>query len=75
MYNKAEHSGGRMAATFRILGIIAIIILALFIASIFKLPWPVNIIIGGLILFSFIVVVTYDLLSRRTEKNTGQTDE
>ncbi|MFC2014994.1 hypothetical protein ACFLUP_03280 [Chloroflexota bacterium] len=64
-----------MSAIINAFKIIALIIIAFFIASIFKLPWPANIIIGGLILISFVIIIIYDFLSRRRKSNNGETGE
>jgi len=75
MYNKAGNLENMMTVVFKILRFIAILIIAFFIASIFKMPWPANIIIGGFILLSILTILVYEFLSRKTKKNTGQTEE
>ncbi|MBA7616031.1 hypothetical protein ES703_23322 [subsurface metagenome] len=63
-----------MSKIVRTIEIIAIIIIILFIISIFTMPWPANIIIGGMVLLSFVVIVIHGWRTRKKEQDTGQTD-
>ena len=63
-----------MSKIIRVIEIIAIVILILFIISILTLPWPVNIIICSVVLFSFIVIVIHGWQTKKKRQNTGQTD-
>jgi len=54
-----------MAWTIEIIGIV---IIALFVVSIVMLPWPANMVLGGVALFSSIVAFIYSRGAKKKER-------
>ncbi len=63
-----------MSKILRIINIVAIVILVLFFVSILLLPWPANIIIGGLISVSFILVIISDRQAKKRKQAAEESD-
>ncbi|MFC1949338.1 hypothetical protein ACFLW0_04105 [Chloroflexota bacterium] len=51
----------------RIIEILALIVFILLLVSVAVMPWPVNTILGVLILISFIVIIIYDRRAHKKE--------
>ncbi|MEE8413014.1 MAG: hypothetical protein V3R96_00535 [Dehalococcoidales bacterium] len=64
-----------MSKILKIINIIAIVIMVLFLVSILMMPYPANIILGGLILISFILILVNDRMTKKREKEEAQRDE
>jgi hypothetical protein len=54
-----------MSKFLRLIDVLAILILVLFVVSIVTLPWPVNAIIGGVILVGLILIVISDSMAKK----------
>jgi flagellar biosynthesis protein FliP len=59
-----------MAWTIEIIGIV---ILALLVVSIVMLPWPANMVLGGLALFSSIFAFIYSRGAKKERRDSDQT--
>lgn len=53
----------------RTIEIIGIVILILFVISIVTMPWPANIVLGGLVFFSSAVVFIYGRGAKKKEQS------
>lgn len=61
-----------MAWTIEIIGIV---VLVLFVVSIVMLPWPANMVLGGVALLSSIVAIIYSRGAKKKERqDSDQTD-
>ncbi len=52
-----------------------ILVLILLIVSVVAMPWPANVIIGGMALFSFILIFIYARQAKKKEQDRKQTDK
>ncbi len=57
-----------MSKFLRLIDVLAILILVLFVVSIVTLPWPVNAIIGGVILVGLILIVISDSMAKEKKR-------